>query len=85
MDIIFEFLFEFIVEGSFELATCKKVPLIIRIVAGILVFGIYGGLIGVCFFFGVKDSSIVLIILGIFILLLSFLAIHKIFKEKRIR
>lgn len=82
MDIILEFLFEVIVDGSFELVTHKKVPLIIRIIAGIFVFAVYGGLIGLCFFLGIKNSQIVLIALGIIILLLSFLAIYRKYKEK---
>lgn len=73
MDMILELLFEIIIDGSLELVTHKKVPLIIRIFAGILVFAVYGGLIGLCFFFGIQNSQPILIVIGIIILLLTFL------------
>ena len=34
MDVIFEFLFDLIVEGSLELGATKKVPMAVRILAG---------------------------------------------------
>lgn len=85
MDMILEFLFEIIIEGSLELVTHKKVPLIIRIFAGILVLAVYGGLIGLCFFFGIQNSQPILIVIGIIILLFAFLAINKKVKERRMR
>ena len=85
MDMILEFLFEIIIDGSLELVTHKKVPLIIRIFAGILVLAVYGGLIGLCFFFGIQNSQPILIVIGIIILLLTFLAINKKVKERRMR
>ena len=47
MDILFEILFELIVEGSLEASTNKKVPLWIRIIAGIVLIVVCGAVAGV--------------------------------------
>lgn len=52
---LFEFLFEIIVEGAFDAASSRRVPLPLRIIAAVIVLGVFGGLIflmifgGVCF------------------------------------
>ena len=43
MEVLFEILFEIIVEGSLEASRDKKVPLWIRIIAGIILIVVYGG------------------------------------------
>lgn len=43
MDILFEFIFEFIVEGALELSTSRRVPLPLRILAAVIVIGVFGG------------------------------------------
>lgn len=45
MDALFEIIFSVIIEGSMDLSTGKKVPVVIRILAGLLLFAVYGGLI----------------------------------------
>lgn len=85
MDLILEVLFEIIIEGSLELVSHKKVPLISRIIAGIIVLAVYGGLIGLFFFFGIQNSQPILIVIGIIILLITIFAIKKKIKERRIR
>lgn len=42
MDLLFELLFEIIIEGSLELGTCRKVPLLVRIIALILFIAFFG-------------------------------------------
>ena len=49
MELIFEILFELIVDGSLNADTDKKVPVIIRIIAAIILIVVYGGLIGLFF------------------------------------
>ena len=46
MDIIMEVLFELILEGALEASSDRKVPLVVRIAAAIVLLGIYGGMIG---------------------------------------
>lgn len=45
MEEIFEIIFEIIIEGTVELAKSRRVPLPLRILAAVLVVGLYGGLI----------------------------------------
>ena len=45
MDIIFEVIFEIIIEGTVELAKSRHVPLPLRILAAVVVFALYGGVI----------------------------------------
>ncbi len=44
MDIVLEILFEIILDGSLELIGTKKVPLLIRILAALVLLVVYGGL-----------------------------------------
>lgn len=82
MDLILEFLLELIVDGSLELVIHKKVPLLIRIVTGLLVLSVFGGLIGICFFLGIKNTQPILIVIGILILVITFFAVKKKVKER---
>ena len=45
MDIIFEIIFEILFEGTFELAKSKRIPVPLRILAAVLLVGVYGGII----------------------------------------
>ena len=44
MEILFEFIFEVLLEGSFELVKSKKIPLWLRVLVAIPLAVIYGGL-----------------------------------------
>lgn len=52
MDFLFELLFEIIIEGGLELGTCRKVPLIVRIIALILFLAVYGFIVTALFLCG---------------------------------
>lgn len=73
MDIIFEFLFDLFVEGSFELANNKKLSLWIRIPFMIIMSLFILGIIGLIGFIGVyclvKPDDTFSIIVGIILLL----------------
>lgn len=45
MDVLFEFIFEIIFEGTFELAKSRRVPLPLRILAAVIIIALYGGVI----------------------------------------
>lgn len=50
MELIFELIFEIIVEGSLELGVSKKIPWPVRMLALAVFLLIYGALIGLFFF-----------------------------------
>ncbi|MDE7398723.1 MAG: hypothetical protein K2N06_04255 [Oscillospiraceae bacterium] len=52
MEIIIEIILEIIIEGVFVTATYKRVPLPLRILAGILAVGFFGGVIFLLIFTG---------------------------------
>ena len=45
MDIIFEVIFEIIIEGTVELAKSRRIPLPFRILAAVIIIALYGGII----------------------------------------
>lgn len=45
MEFLFEIIFEVIVDGALELSTSRRVPIPLRILATVLVVGIFGGVI----------------------------------------
>lgn len=52
MDTLIEIILEIIIEGVFVTATYKRVPLPLRILAGILAVGFFGGVIFLLIFTG---------------------------------
>lgn len=54
MDFLFELIFDVILEGTIELSTSKKVPLIVRILLLMIVLLIYGGMIGIFVMIGLE-------------------------------
>ena len=83
MELIFEILFELIIDGSMNAATDKKIPVILRIIAAIILLVVYGGLVGLCFFFGIRNKSAALMLIGVFILTITILGIRKTYKNHR--
>lgn len=55
MEILIEIILEIIIEGVFVTATAKRVPPPLRILAGILALGIFGGLIFLMIFVGLNS------------------------------
>ncbi len=83
MEFLFDIIFEIIVEGSLELSTTKKVPTILRILAAIVFIAIYGGLIALFFFFGIKNRQPLLILLGIGVSALVVFAVRKYIRKNK--
>ena len=83
MGFIAEFLFELIVEGSWEASSDKKVPLAVRIIAGLILMAVYGALIGVCFFIGIHDRKWIVLVLGIVILVITVLGVRTMYKNHK--
>ena len=83
MEVILEFLFELIVEGSLEASSDKKIPLPLRIIAGIVLIGIYGSLIGFCIFSGIHDRNWIVLVLGIIILVITILGARAVYLKHK--
>lgn len=54
MDELFEILLEIILEGALELSGSRRVPLPLRIIAGIITAGVFGGVIFLLIFGGIS-------------------------------
>ena len=80
MEIIFEILFDFIIEGSMGAVGDKKVPFLLRILAAVLLLAIYGGLVGVLIFIGINEKNWIVLIFGVII---AFIAIGAVWKTVR--
>ena len=83
MEIIFEILFELIVEGSIGAVGDKKVPIPIRILAAVLLFLIFGTVVGALIYIGISEGSWILIVVGAVIGLLIVFAVWKTVKKHR--
>lgn len=88
MDILFEFLFELVFEGMVETAKSKKVLMVIRIIAGVLVSAFLLAGIGVIVLVGIssfkdnKPFSVIMFILAIIFTIALILKIVKYIKKK---
>ena len=67
MELIFEILFDLIVEGSVEALGEKKVPLVLRILAALFLIVVFGGLVGVLLFIGISDKNWIVAGIGVLI------------------
>ena len=83
MEVLFKILFEIIVEGSLEASRDKKIPLWIRIIAGIILIAIYGGLVGFLIYEGIRSVNWVLLVIGIALLVFFAFGFWKVFKKHR--
>ena len=81
MEVLFEILFEIIVEGSLEASRDKKVPLWIRIIAGLILIAVYGGLVGFLIYEGIRSMSWILLVIGIALLMFFAFGFWKVFKK----
>ena len=83
METIMEILFELILEGSLEASMEKKVPLPVRIIAAAVLIGVFGGLIGFCFYCGIHDGDGIMLVLAFVILVITVLGARAIYRKRR--
>ena len=89
MDLIFEIIFELIVEGSIEISSNKKISKFIRYPLIFLIVLFFGSIIFMLLYFGIcginknLPMSLVLIALGLFFLIGSIIKFKKIYLEKK--
>ncbi len=88
MDLLFEAIFDLILEGSFEASKSSKVPKPIRILLILLIVLVYLVIIGFLFYIGIIGLSknllagIVLIAFGLLFLILSIIKFRKAYLKK---
>ena len=84
MELILEIIMEVILEGCFKAATCKKLPLFVRVTFAILLLVVYISLFGGLLYLGIKTNSLILILLvSIVFILLTTLIIFKLVKKRK--
>lgn len=81
-DILFELVFELVIEGTIELAGSKKVPLVIRIIAGTVVVGIYVWLVGGLFYIGISQKNWLIVAISFVVLLIVAFGFYKVYKKR---
>ena len=71
MNVFLEIILNLIIDGYYEAASDRKLPLAVRVIAAILLITVYGGLIGFCFYLGIHDRSWLALAIGILILFVT--------------
>jgi ribose/xylose/arabinose/galactoside ABC-type transport system permease subunit len=74
MEILFEFLFELVLEGSFALFSEKKVPMWLRILAALVVLAFFGGIVGLIIYGGITTKNPLVVGIGVFIAIIGIIA-----------
>lgn len=83
MELIFEIVFEFIVQGSLDAVQDQKVPVIVRILSALILLTVYGGLTALFLSLGIRNKSILLIIIAIGMLAFFAFGFLKIYKKHK--
>ena len=65
MEIILDILFELIIEGSIGAVGDKKVPLLLRILAAVILVVVFGGLVGVLIYIGIDEKNWIILACGV--------------------
>ena len=63
-EFIFEFILELVLDGSIEVLGEKKVPLALRVAAGIIVGIVYVGIVALLLFEGISEKNWAIAVLG---------------------
>ena len=83
MDIVFEILFELIVEGSLGTVGDRKVPVWLRVLTGVFLFLLFGGIVGALVFIGVSEQNWIVVVIGALIALWVIAAVWKTIRQHR--
>lgn len=83
MELIMELLFELILEESLEASMEKKLPLPVRIIAAVFLIGVFGGLIGFCFYSGIHDRNGIMLIIAAVILAVTVYGAWAVYRKHR--
>lgn len=90
MELLFEILVEFLVEGTIEISKNKKVPKMIRYPLLVLIIVLFIGVIFLIFLTGVlayqrinKIVGLFFILIGILFLIASIVKFHKVYVKRK--
>lgn len=85
MEFIMELLLEIILDGTVEvcITKSKRVPVLLRILAGLVVGAFYGGLFMAFLYVGIANRSLVVIGISIFFLIASVAFLIKSYRAVR--
>ena len=83
MDIIFEIIFDLIIDGSHDAVSDKKAPIGLRVAAAIVLLALYGALIGFCIYLTVHESSWIAAAVAVVILVITIPEMIKAFRKNR--
>lgn len=81
MDFILEICMEIILEGAETAVTEKKFPFWFRVTAAVFLLLFYMGFVGLLFYIGIRNESIIITGIAVFILVIIAAAIVKKYKE----
>ncbi len=85
MDIVFDIIFELIVDGSVEAVGNKQVPMAVRVIAAIILLAFFGGIIGFCIFLGIHDRNWITLVLGALIMIVTIYQIIRLYNRYKHR
>ena len=83
MGMIFEIIFDLIVEGSIDAVSDKKAPTFLRVAAIVLLVVVYAGLIGFCLYLGIHDKSWIAAAIGFLIIVFTIEMVKVIIKKRK--
>ena len=70
LDEILQEVLEIVVEGAIDGSMSRRVPLPLRILLGVFIFVIYGGLCGLFVYLGIREDEPVVILIGVLLFIL---------------
>jgi hypothetical protein len=77
MEFIFGILFELIIEGSIGAVGDKKVPLVLRILAAVILIVVFGGLVGILIYIGIDEKNLPIFFCGVTVGVIVVLAVWR--------
>ena len=88
MDFVVELITEILLEGTVEVCVTKskKVPIVLRFLAGLILGALYGGIFMALFYVGVSNDEPVVIVIALLLLIVSigfFLKSYRAVRKKR--
>ena len=82
LEILFTTILEIVFDGAIETTVKKKVPLPVRILLIIVLFAVYGGLVGIFVFVVIHERKLEMLLLGLLILFLVIFGLYKANKRR---
>ena len=83
MELIGEILFELVFEAVFEAAFSRKVSHPVRLICALLILVFWFGLSGFVIYLGVRDRSLALGLLGVFLIVLFCAGVIRKWREQK--